>query len=104
MTFKLLDVRNYSTVIESPMPDDKFDFAILLTKEDYILDTPIPYRLDVQSYVNGYSYDWNKQLSFEVILFQCDIVLPVEELFNITCYQNELCEIGPMPELDYNNA
>jgi hypothetical protein len=80
MTFQLLDVRTYSTVIESPMPDNKFNYKLLLTKEDYILDTPIPYRLDVQTFVNGYSYDWNKQLSFEVTLFQCDIVLPAEQL------------------------
>jgi hypothetical protein len=60
MTFQLLDVRTYSTVIESQMPDNKFNFTLFLTKADYILDTPIPYRLDVQTLVNSYAYDWNK--------------------------------------------
>jgi hypothetical protein len=60
MTFQLLDVRTYSTVIESQMPDNKFNFALFLTKADYILEMPIPYRLDVQTLVNSYAYDWNK--------------------------------------------
>jgi hypothetical protein len=60
MTFQLLDVRTYSTVIESWMPDNKINFTIFPTRADYILDTRIPFRLDVQTFVDSYAYDWNK--------------------------------------------
>ena len=91
MTFQLLDVRTYSTITESLMPGNKFNFTFVPTPALYNLGAIIPYRLDVLSYVGNFNYDWNKQIFFNVTLFKFDIFLPALLVSNIICYQIEPC-------------
>jgi hypothetical protein len=104
MTFQLLDVRTYSTITESQMIGNQFNFTFIPTPALYNQGAIIPYRLDVLSYVGNYTYDWNKKIFFNVTLFKCDIVLPPPLVSLITCYQSEPCEIGPVTGFAYNNA
>lgn len=103
MTFLLLDVRTYSTITESQMLGNQFNFTFIPTPAIYNLGTIIPFRLDVLSYVANYTYDWNNKIFFDVTLFKCDIVVQPQLISLITCYQSERCEIRPVTGFAYNN-
>ena len=86
------------------MLGNKFNLTFIPTPTLYNQGAIIPYRLDVLSYVNNYTYDWNKKIFFNVTLFKCDILLTLQPMPTITCYQSEPCVIGPVAGFAYNNA